>query len=128
MNDEVNQPAIIQDQKIAWERLVAPYRPDPAKLQNHFEKLIAAYNEPGRYYHTATHIWHVLETCEKLKAHANHFSAVQFAAWFHDVVYDTRARDNEEKSASYANRAMHDMGIHPRTTMITCILILKTKN
>lgn len=39
------------------------------------------------------------------------FSDTRIAIWFHDAVYETRAKDNEEKSAALAEAALHGLGI-----------------
>lgn len=54
------------------------------------------YGEPGRAYHNAGHIQavlHALETRGVLTP------ALALAAWGHDLIYDSRATDNEERSA-----------------------------
>jgi predicted metal-dependent HD superfamily phosphohydrolase len=47
---------------------------------------------------------------------AINFPAIQLAAWFHDVIYDPRAKDNEEKSAEYAVASLSQFEI-PKTTV-----------
>jgi predicted metal-dependent HD superfamily phosphohydrolase len=39
---------------------------------------------------------------------------VEFAIWFHDVIYDTRLKDNERRSAEWARRAMVAMLVDER--------------
>jgi predicted metal-dependent HD superfamily phosphohydrolase len=73
-----------------FERLDAQGDPRPI-----FERLRAAYAEPHRAYHNAHHIDACLRWADEVGAN----DEVEAALWFHDAVYDTRARDNEEKSA-----------------------------
>jgi predicted metal-dependent HD superfamily phosphohydrolase len=66
------------------------------------DELVRAYTAPDRHYHNLAHIEAMLAL---MGAHADVLSdptSVEAAIWFHDVVYDTRAHDNEERSAELA--------------------------
>lgn len=69
---------------------------EPQKI---FNKLIAAYNEKQRAYHTVQHLYECLVLLESIRADLNDAYAVALALWFHDAVYDPQAKDNEMKSA-----------------------------
>lgn len=60
---------------------------------------IARLAEPHRHYHTLDHIAQML-------AHAGSAPSRELLAaiWLHDIVYDPRAADNEERSAALAGR------------------------
>ena len=92
-----------------------------------FVDLAAHYNEDGRYYHDFNHVDRVLTVADQLSPYAHDFTAVQLALWFHDVVYDPRATDNEEESAVYAAAALQRLQL-PRDTIDEVLrLILATK-
>lgn len=90
-----------------------------------FLQLIAAYFSPDRHYHTVNHLHHVLCTIEQLDP--THSLTVNLAAWFHDAVYNTRAQDNEEKSAELAEEILQSLQIDSETIAQVCRLILSTK-
>ena len=92
-----------------------------------FARLVAAYSHPSRHYHTLEHIFHVLENIQTLQSLSNQLTSVKLAAWFHDVVYDSKARDNEEKSAIYAADFMESLDIDSRVITNVTHLILNTK-
>ena len=69
---------------------------EPQKI---FNKLIAAYSEKQRAYHTVQHLYECLVLLESIRANLNDANAVALALWFHDAVYDPQAKDNELKSA-----------------------------
>lgn len=90
---------------LSWNRLLQPFQVNPTDARSVFLELVAAYSSPHRFYHTLAHVQQVLETVEKLhsrSAIACHFAAIEFAAWFHDAIYDPQRSDNEPKSAEYA--------------------------
>lgn len=93
-----------------------------------FAELVAAYSRRDRHYHTLHHVQHMLCVVEQLKDYAQDITAVNLAAWFHDVVYDTQAQDNEEKSADFAAQALQSLGFSPATIASVTRLILNTKH
>lgn len=69
---------------------------EPQKI---FNKLIAAYSEKQRAYHTVQHLYECLVLLESIRTDLNDANAVVLALWFHDAVYDPQSKDNELKSA-----------------------------
>jgi predicted metal-dependent HD superfamily phosphohydrolase len=65
-------------------------------------ELVAAYTAPGRLYHDLRHIETLLGLAADCAGEIADRDAVDAAIWFHDAVYDTRRRDNEERSAALA--------------------------
>jgi len=64
--------------------------------------LADAYCDPSRAYHNMDHIGDCLLRFDEHAHFAEDRVAIEFAIWFHDIVYDTRAADNEECSAVIA--------------------------
>lgn len=69
---------------------------EPQKV---FNKLIAAYSEKQRAYHTVQHLYECLVLLDSIQPDLKDAYAVALALWFHDAVYDPQAKDNELKSA-----------------------------
>jgi predicted metal-dependent HD superfamily phosphohydrolase len=81
---------------------------DPAPYA---DRLLAAWAEPQRRYHTTAHLADVLARVDVLAGHATDPAAVRLAAWFHDAVYRPDRSENEERSAALAERALPELGI-----------------
>lgn len=106
-----------------WHRLGARGDALPPWRQLH-----AAYTESWRAYHNLDHIGHCLDEFVVVRQLAEDPVAIEAAIWFHDVVYDTRARDNEERSAEFAVAALRDAGKSASFCESVHTLILFTKH
>lgn len=80
-----------------WQRLGA--QGDASAV---YKDLVARYSEPHRAYHTLQHIGHCLDKLEQVRHLAANSDAVELALWYHDAIYDTKAKDSEEQSAALA--------------------------
>jgi len=108
-----------------WRDLLQIWAVDPLLAGQTFEDVARRFAEAGRYYHTLDHIQDVLATVENLGSFAQKLNVVKLAVWLHDVIYDSKASDNEERSAEYAERLCQRLSIPEGVVVVS--LILKTK-
>lgn len=66
------------------------------------QKLVAAYAQPARKYHTLQHLTECLALMTAHRDLAIEPAEVGMSLWFHDSVYEVTAHDNEAKSAEWA--------------------------
>ena len=76
-----------------------------------YQQLVACYSEPHRKYHTIQHLNECLRHLESVSALAEHADEVELALWFHDAIYDTTKKDNEERSAVWARDSVLAAGV-----------------
>ncbi|RWP19191.1 MAG: hypothetical protein EOR00_08740 [Mesorhizobium sp.] len=69
-------------------------------------ELSALYEAEGRHYHNLGHIEAMLALANDYKASLHDPTAVEAAIWFHDAIYDSRAKDNEARSAVLAEKKL----------------------
>ena len=93
-----------------WQRLGVARHADNA-LADAFSALIARYAENHRHYHTAQHIGECLTHFDAVQSLCEHAHEVELALWFHDAIYNPRARDNEALSADWAVRVMREAAL-----------------
>jgi predicted metal-dependent HD superfamily phosphohydrolase len=111
-----------------WAAHVSHLTPNKSETDAVFTHLVRAYAEPHRFYHTLEHLREVLLGISVIESVAEHRSAVDWAGWFHDVVYDPRAHDNEERSAEIAARELKRIGVNETEIALVRELILATRH
>lgn len=114
------KPSFEQRWQRLWNELGIPA---PAGL---FTALLNAYSEPQRHYHTLQHLDECLAHFDALRQLAEHPAEIELALWFHDGVYDVHARDNEARSAEWADNALLAAGLAPDACERVHALIMAT--
>jgi predicted metal-dependent HD superfamily phosphohydrolase len=69
-------------------------------------ELAALYQAADRHYHGLAHIEAMLALAAEYRHLLHDPEAVEAAIWFHDAIYDSRANDNEAKSAELAEKRL----------------------
>ena len=120
-----NEIAFLKDQ---WDDLLSFYTSDKDIQDNSFQMLKERYSEKSRFYHNLSHVKTLLDLLESLDNNAQDHNAIRFSIWFHDVVYDTKANDNEAESARLASQLMSKLHVDVETMEVVNSLILATKD
>lgn len=93
-----------------------------------FDALMATYSQKHRHYHTVKHIEHCLRELDSARDLACEPAEVELALWFHDAVYETRASNNEERSADWACELLNRHGVDAARVDRVRMLILATRH
>lgn len=93
-----------------------------------FRRIIEAYSEPHRSYHTCDHLEACLSEFDRVRDVCETPDQVECALWLHDVVYEPLASDNEEKSALWAMEILSGSGCPENKANQVRDLILATKH
>jgi predicted metal-dependent HD superfamily phosphohydrolase len=110
-----------------WCQLLDRFSPDEKIVVQVFQEIVSAYSQPHRYYHTLAHIRHCLGILGTMRSDSLNCSALELAVWFHDIVYNPQANDNEQQSADYAAIVLPQLKIPPATLSEVKRLILCTQ-
>jgi 16S rRNA pseudouridine516 synthase len=89
-----------------------------------WDELKSHYTNPSLAYHNFDHIGDCLARLDEYPHLAEDSEAVEMAIWFHDVIYDPAAADNEENSVRFAKRFLGDLSISGKVAE----LILATRH
>lgn len=93
-----------------------------------YRKLVESYSEPHRRYHTVQHLEECFAHLEEVRSFAKHAGEVELALWFHDAIYDTSKRDNEERSAAWARASALAAGLSAERADRIATLVNATKH
>ena len=107
-----------------WHALLAPLLPDAAFREAELARLVAAYDAPGRHYHTLAHVENLLLAIKKHSL--QDATVVELAVWYHDAVYNALRSDNEEKSAEWALDFLRQTTLEPARQVRVADLIRRT--
>lgn len=109
-----------------WIQLILSFGIAPIDAYPVFDRLVAAHSEPDRYYHTLEHLAEMFKVAGRLINEESDRHAIQLAIWFHDSVYDPRAKGNEELSAAFAEEMLDPLGVPSASRIKVKKLILVT--
>src|SRR5262245_42014043 len=85
-------------------------------------ELTALYEAPDRYYHGLAHVESLLALAREYRAALSDPNAVEAAIWFHDAIYDSARRDNEERSAELAVRQLAGRAAADRVARVEAMI------
>ncbi|MDE1828190.1 MAG: N-methyl-D-aspartate receptor NMDAR2C subunit [Candidatus Micrarchaeota archaeon] len=92
----------------------------------HYSSLSHSYS--SRPYHNLDHIASCLNELDKVGHLVNDKKAIEFALYFHDAIYDSKRKDNEEKSAEWATSLAQGLGQGEKFIRSVERMILATKH
>lgn len=107
--------------------LASRYAAGREKVSDFWQEIETYYSASGRYYHTLSHIGNLLGLHEEYKSLLRRPDLVEFAIWYHDIIYDPKRGDNESLSAELAEKRMRELGVPENDIRIVKQLIEATK-
>jgi predicted metal-dependent HD superfamily phosphohydrolase len=107
-----------------WESLGAALGAADARAwRSEGERLLTAWSEPHRHYHSVTHLRACLDTFEPWAAHASRPDLVRLALWVHDALQQTATLvSNEQRSAEWGESILRGAAIPDDGTLRRLVL------
>lgn len=93
-----------------------------------FRWLESHYEQPARKYHNTRHINECLGIFDRAQHPEASNPLVEFALWFHDAIYNTFSRRNEQRSADAAVKLLERSGRAAADRELVRALILATRH
>lgn len=110
-----------------WLDLSSKYTNDNLFLECHWEEIKEFYGEEKREYHNLHHISYMLHLAVNDQTELKDYDILQFAIWYHDIVYRATKSNNELKSAEFAQKQLKSLKIDPKRIKNCFNLIVSTK-
>lgn len=110
-----------------WIELSTKYIGDIDYIESVWGEIQKKYSGKGRYYHNLDHIRSMLNAAEDSHLELHDENAVLFAIWFHDIIYKSSRKDNEEKSAKRASEILQRFKLEESRIEKISTFIISTK-
>ena len=117
-------PERVEAMQQAWTKLLERYRVTAEHAYPVFDVIVAAYTSPERHYHNLEHLSEMFRVVGRLAPNVDDPAAAQLAIWFHDAVYDPRAKDNEARSGELAVDLLGPIGV-PASTIERVVRLIR---
>jgi len=112
-----------------WDDLFRPWIPSAERRLETYQHIIhPAYTESHRSYHTDKHLEQCFNVVDRYIPYVQDLDAIVLALFFHDIVYDPTAKDNEEKSAQRLAELAAQLNVPPSVKDRACHAIMATKH
>ena len=112
--------------KIEWQILASKYCKNTL-AEELWAEIKTNYTHKNRHYHNLLHIYNMLLQSEAYKTEIQDLDSFKFAIWYHDIIYKSSKKDNEEKSALFAEKRLKSFNFDEKRIEIIKKLIFSTK-
>lgn len=89
--------------------LVKKYSDDLQLIEILWKEIERNYSSSKRYYHNLAHLENLLAQLLKVKMNIEDWDIILFSLYYHDIVYKASKKNNEEKSAEYAQNILQKL-------------------
>jgi len=108
--------------------LLEYYKVNSDKAIQLWEEIEAKHSESTRHYHSLNHLLDLYKQLSTIKESIEDWHVILFTLFYHDIIYNARKTNNEEKSAELARKRMEQVGV-PEVDIQCCVnQILATKS
>ena len=111
-----------------WQKATVASGIPLADTRQYLRGIIKAYSSPSRHYHSLQHLEQVFTLVNEFEKELLHPDAVYFAIFYHDIVYNTWRKDNENQSAKLSATVLDAMGYDNKFINLVYHLISSTQH
>jgi predicted metal-dependent HD superfamily phosphohydrolase len=109
-----------------WQDLVSEYT-DDAMVNSLWKDIRSHYTSKDRNYHNLSHLYNMFLLLEDIKTKIEDLDSLKFAIWYHDIIYKSINKDNEEQSANFVEKVLKSFNFDDSRVKKIRKLILSTK-
>ncbi len=96
---------------IIWNDLTSKTSTDKALSDSLWQEIEQNYSEKNRHYHNLNHLEFLIELAYEQQPNLKDFDAMLYSVFYHDIIYKTKHKDNEAKSASLAEAQLAKLNV-----------------
>lgn len=109
-----------------WQDLVSEYA-DGTLIDSLWLTIVSKYTSKNRHYHNLSHLYHMFLQLEDFKTEIEDLDSLKLAIWYHDIIYKSTKKDNEEQSADFAKECLKSLNFEEKRLNKVENLIISTK-
>ena len=109
--------------KEKFETLCRSFSQDEELISKLWEEIKTFHTKENRYYHTLQHLEHIYKELEVFEL----IPYLEFAIFYHDIIYDTSCNNNEEQSALLCTKRLLQLNVPTALIKKVILLIHETK-
>lgn len=83
-------------------KLCSKYSDNQKLINEYWKEIEKSYSQKSRYYHNLFHLENMITELMLVNDEINDIDSILFSVFYHDVVYKSTSKNNEEKSADIA--------------------------
>lgn len=118
----------MEDLRAIWNQSAASHSKNTFLINKLWEEIESNYSHKKRHYHNLQHLHYMMEKLQVYKDHLENVGTIIFSIFYHDIVYNPKKQNNEEKSAEVAHDRLVQLGV-PANQVEQCVQqILATKS
>jgi len=100
------------------------YTKDTELIKRFWDEIAIAHTDEKRHYHTLEHLAYIYRELQKIELK----HTLEFTIFYHDIVYDVKENNNEERSALLAQKRLAQLTVPQELNKEVTQLILETKS
>jgi predicted metal-dependent HD superfamily phosphohydrolase len=96
-----------------WHDLLQKYTTDISLIEELYSEITGHYTALGRHYHTLSHLSNLLHLLYEYRSKLLDSESVEFAIWYHDLIYEPTQPHSEARSADIAAQRLQRLSFPP---------------
>lgn len=113
--------------KETFRELLKRYTESNSVVTHLWSEIEQNYSSKKRFYHTLLHLNNLLQELIEVKTELKSWDTILFSLFYHDIIYDPLKTNNEEKSATLAQKRMKEISVSLEVIEVCKSQILATK-
>ena len=113
--------------QLDFQLLLNPYSMDQNLMESYWSEITLQYGASHRYYHNFTHLQNMIEELSPIKKEIYNWELLLIAVFYHDIIYQASAQDNEEQSALLAQDRLSKIHLPESDILLVYNQIIATK-
>lgn len=114
--------------KGVFTNLLNKYTREKSLIETLWDDIEKQYTSQKRHYHNLQHLENMLVQLETCKEQITDWDTLLFSLFYHDIIYKVTSKENEDKSALVAIKALSSIGYPKEKVKLCAEQILATKN